>query len=156
VCAQPGFGVLVIWPQVGDDGFRSRGPNEPIPIASTGPSRSKKATTRPIVSSGIVVGIVPVARTSLGPVPTRAFPFRAASLDPAVDGHARRARSEAPHDLRTTNSAGRTTRRAQPSSEIACSTRRRVSGLTRWLPLITRETVIGRMSDDISSRALPR
>jgi hypothetical protein len=37
VCAQPGLGVLVMWPHVGDDSFWSIGPNEPIPIASTGP-----------------------------------------------------------------------------------------------------------------------
>jgi hypothetical protein len=46
------------------------GPNEPIPIASTGPSRSKKATARPIVSAGVVVWIVSAARTSSGPLPT--------------------------------------------------------------------------------------
>ena len=56
VCAQPGFGVVVMWPQVGEARLRSTGPNEPIPIASTGPSRSKKATARSIVSSGVVVG----------------------------------------------------------------------------------------------------
>ena len=70
VWAQPGFGVVVMWPQVGDETFPSSGPNEPIPIASTGPSRSKKATTRSIVSAGAVVGTVSVARRSSGPEPT--------------------------------------------------------------------------------------
>ena len=64
------------------------GPNEPIPIASTGPSRSKNAITGSIVSSGVVVGIVSVARRSSGPVADRALPLGAACLDPAVDGHA--------------------------------------------------------------------
>src|SRR5207244_4682409 len=48
---------------------RSTGPKEPIPIASTGPARSKKATAWPIVSAGIVVGIDSVARRSAGDVP---------------------------------------------------------------------------------------
>jgi hypothetical protein len=46
------------------------GPNEPIPRASTRSFRAKKATARPIVSSGAVVGIVSAARMSFGPVPT--------------------------------------------------------------------------------------
>ena len=70
VCDHPGFGVVVMWPQVGDETLPSSGPNEPIPIASTGPSRSKNATTRSIVSSGVVVGNVSVARRSSGPTPT--------------------------------------------------------------------------------------
>jgi hypothetical protein len=70
VSAQPGFGVVVIEPQVGDPGRRSTGPKEPIPTARTGPSRSKRAIVRPIVSNGVVVGIVSVAASSPGPVPT--------------------------------------------------------------------------------------
>jgi hypothetical protein len=50
--------------------LRSTGPNEPIPIASTGPARTKKAIARPIVSSGVVVGKVSTARKSSGPLPT--------------------------------------------------------------------------------------
>jgi hypothetical protein len=65
VCDQPGFGVVVIAPRA-----RSTGPDEPIPIASTGPSRSKKATASAIVSAGLVVGIVEPARRSSGAVPT--------------------------------------------------------------------------------------
>src|SRR5579862_1538479 len=57
-------------PHVGEAGSRSSGPKEPTPSAPTGPSRSKKATARPIVSSGLVVGIVATARMSSGPVPT--------------------------------------------------------------------------------------
>jgi hypothetical protein len=52
-----------------EESFWSIGPNEPIPIASTGPSRSKKVTARPIVSSGVVVSIVSAARRSSGPLP---------------------------------------------------------------------------------------
>ena len=66
---QPGFGVVVTWPQVGEDGLRSTGPKQPIPTASTGPLRSKNATARPIVSVGVVVEMVSVARRSVGPVP---------------------------------------------------------------------------------------
>jgi hypothetical protein len=60
-----GLGVVVITPRT-----RSTGPNEPIPIASTGPSRSKKATASPIVSAGVVVAMVESARRPSGPVPT--------------------------------------------------------------------------------------
>ena len=70
VCAQPGLGVVVMWPQVGDSGFRSIGPNEPMPIAASGLAASRNATARPIVSDGVVVGIVSSARMSSGPVPT--------------------------------------------------------------------------------------
>jgi hypothetical protein len=59
-----------MWPHVGDDSFWSIGPNEPIPIASTGPSRSKNATALPIVYAGVVVWIVSAARRLSGPVPT--------------------------------------------------------------------------------------
>ena len=65
VCAQPGLGVVVIFPRA-----RSTGPNEPIPTASSGPSRSKNATAPAIVSAGLVVGTVEAAWTSSGPVPT--------------------------------------------------------------------------------------
>jgi len=64
------LGAFVMWPHVGEATFWSTGPNEPIPIASTGPSRSKKATGRSIVSFGVVVAIVSVARRSSGPFPT--------------------------------------------------------------------------------------
>ena len=67
--AQPGFGVVFTCPQVGEPSRRSTGPNDPIPIAATGPSLSKNATARPIVSAGVVVGKVPVARRSSGDVP---------------------------------------------------------------------------------------
>src|SRR5438045_1816891 len=36
VSAQPGFGVVVTYPQVADPGRRSTGPNEPIPSAAIG------------------------------------------------------------------------------------------------------------------------
>jgi len=62
--------VVVIRPQVGEPSRRSTGPNEPTPSASTGPSRSKNAVARAIVSSGVVVGKVSLARRSSGPVPT--------------------------------------------------------------------------------------
>jgi hypothetical protein len=64
-----------MYPQVGEALLPSRGPNEPIPIASMGPSPSKKATARPIVSAGVVVGIVALARTSSGPVPIAHYHF---------------------------------------------------------------------------------
>jgi len=56
-------------PHVADVRLGSTGPNEPIPIAPTGPSRSKNSTTLPIVSSGVVVGMVAVAVSASGPVP---------------------------------------------------------------------------------------
>ena len=120
VCAQPGFGVVVMCPQVGEAGFRSTGPNEPIPIASTGPSRSKKATARPIVSSGVVVGIVAVARRASGPVPDRALPLGAAGLDPAVDAHARPARRRTTGGRRTRR-AGRPRGRSGPGRSMRSS-----------------------------------
>src|SRR5512132_2560744 len=57
-------------PQVAELRFWSIGPKDPMPIAATGPSRSKNAIARPIVSSGVDVGIVSVARRSSGPLPT--------------------------------------------------------------------------------------
>jgi hypothetical protein len=39
-----------------------------MPIASTGPAREKKSTARPIVSFGVVVGIVVTAQSSSGPI----------------------------------------------------------------------------------------
>src|SRR5437868_12142310 len=39
----PGLGVEVIWPNVGDNGCRSIGPNEPMPTAcNLSPDRSRK------------------------------------------------------------------------------------------------------------------
>jgi hypothetical protein len=67
--AQPGFGVVVMHPQVIESMRVSTGPKEPMPIASTGPAREKKSTARPIVSFGVVVGIVVTAQRSSGPIP---------------------------------------------------------------------------------------
>jgi hypothetical protein len=71
---QPGLGVEVMKPNVGDDGARSTGPNDPMPIPASGPRRvcasRKKAMAWPMVSAGLVVGSRASARTSSGPVPT--------------------------------------------------------------------------------------
>jgi hypothetical protein len=80
--------VVVIEPQVGDPGRRSTGPKEPIPTARTGPSRSKRAIVRPIVSNGVVVGIVSVAASSPGPVPTANSHFVPPASIPPTHGHA--------------------------------------------------------------------
>src|SRR5690349_20015257 len=55
-------------PKVGESGFGSTGPKEPMPKASKGRRGSKKAATRWIVSAGVVVGISAQSRSS-GPVP---------------------------------------------------------------------------------------
>jgi hypothetical protein len=57
----------------------SIGPNEPIPIDFTLSPRSKNAMARSIVSCGVVVRIVSVARRSSGPVP-----IAHSHLDPPV------------------------------------------------------------------------
>src|SRR3954462_14948518 len=67
---QPGLGVAVMWPHVGEPGRRSTGPKEPMPTASSGPAAARKATVAVIVSAGVVVGIVVVSSTSSGPLPT--------------------------------------------------------------------------------------
>jgi hypothetical protein len=69
VPAQPGLGVVVIRPQVGESRRTSIGPNEPIPRASSVPLAAKNSTARAIVSSGCVVGNVTHSRTSSGPLP---------------------------------------------------------------------------------------
>ncbi len=67
--AQPGFGVVVMLPQVGDDRRTSIGPNEPTPTAASPSARVKKPAARPIVSAGVVVGNVTVSRRLPGPSP---------------------------------------------------------------------------------------
>ena len=69
VSAQPGFGVVVMRPQVGDAGRMSIGPNEPTPTAAIEPSRAKKSIARASVSSGEVVGKVTMSPRSSGPSP---------------------------------------------------------------------------------------
>ena len=106
MCAQPGFGVVVMWPQVGDAGLRSIGPNEPIPIAVDRPlalEEGDRAADRLV--GGRRRNRLRRARGRRAGA-DRALPLRAARLDAAVDGHARSDGSSAPHDLRMTNSAG--------------------------------------------------
>ena len=55
----------------GRRGPRSTGPNEPMPMAATGPCGAKKATTAAIVSSGDVVGSGLVVQV-VGPAADRA------------------------------------------------------------------------------------
>src|SRR5581483_3299659 len=68
---QPILGVEVMWPKVGEDGHKSTGPNEPIPIACNFPSlRSrKKFRALAIVASGEVVGNCVMSRLA-GSLPT--------------------------------------------------------------------------------------
>ena len=109
MCAQPGFGVVVMCPQVGDDGLRSTGPNEPSPIAV---DRSLALEEGDHPADRLLGGgrRNRLRRTEVvGPGPDGALPLRAACLDPAVRGHAASTRREPPHDFRMTNSAGRTT-----------------------------------------------
>jgi hypothetical protein len=64
VSAQPGFGVVVIRPQVGDARWMSIGPKDPTPTAASAPLLLKKSAARAIVSSGWVVGNATVCWTS--------------------------------------------------------------------------------------------
>src|SRR6202050_5512777 len=58
VSPQPGLGVVVIVPQVGESGRMSTGPNAPTPRISIGPFSVQKRTALATVSSGLVVGKV--------------------------------------------------------------------------------------------------
>jgi hypothetical protein len=66
VSAQPGLGVVVIVPQVGEERRMSTGPNAPTPRTSTGPFAAKNRTARATVSAGDVVGKVSVVSGSAG------------------------------------------------------------------------------------------
>ena len=70
VSLQPGFGVVVMWPQVGEPGRRSSGPKQPIPTAAMSSWPAKNETARAIVSRGEVVANVTLSRTSPGGAPT--------------------------------------------------------------------------------------
>src|SRR5262245_5291017 len=74
-CDQPGFGVLVTCPHVGEAGSRSTGPNDAMPSAATGPCCAKNATAAAMVSAGAPVGTRVSARMSSGPVPTAQTSF---------------------------------------------------------------------------------
>src|SRR5262249_17293408 len=66
VSAQPGLGVVVIVPQLGEEGRMSTGPNAPTPRAPTGPFSVKNRRARDTVSPGAVVGKVSVVSSSAG------------------------------------------------------------------------------------------
>src|SRR5258707_8315301 len=60
VSAQPGLGVVVIVPHVGEALRMSTGPNAPTPSAPTGPFSVKNRVARAALSAGSVVGNVSV------------------------------------------------------------------------------------------------
>ena len=70
VFAQPGFGVVVIQPQVGDEGRMSTGPKQPTPTVAGEPLAPKNSTARRRVSAGVVVGKISLAAMSRPPFPT--------------------------------------------------------------------------------------
>ena len=84
VSAQPGLGVVVIVPHVGEAGRMSTGPNAPTPRAPTGPFSVKNRMARRTVSCGAVVGNVSVLSSSPREVGDRADPLGAPRLDTSV------------------------------------------------------------------------
>src|SRR6185437_17162397 len=101
---QPSLGVDVMKPYVEDAGFRSIGPNDPIPNAEIGcPQFWKKAMASAIVSAGDLVGMrmelmidpefVPMAQTNLVPPASIAPKALLAKQWPSDCGRLRHARN---------------------------------------------------------------